>query len=279
MKLKIFLLLPIVLFLTFIGHAQVVGSTLEEANSTNKANLIFAYNNVYGLTQQKDGNVEGLLVDLMEAFERYVELRTDIVFSHKFVYTNNDFSQFLSTVKKGKGGVFGLGNVSITESRKKEFVMSVPYIENVSLIVTHNNKANISNMDQLAAEFAGKVGYTISNTTYEARMKQIKADYLPDLNITYFKAGSQLTDELSKNKDAFAVMDLNFYLEALNKRKPLKRHPAFDEKGDSFGIIMPKNSDWGELLDEFLSSGFLKSSEYRQILIKNLGNSARMLLE
>jgi len=67
----------------------------------------------------------------------------------------------------------------------------------------------------------------------------------------------EILDSVTGDSNGFGFVDIHYYLQYLNKGKPVKRHPAGDEGGDEFGIIMPKNSDWAPVLAEFFNSGFL----------------------
>jgi putative glutamine transport system substrate-binding protein len=54
-----------------------------------------------------------------------------------------------------------------------------------------------------------------------------------------------------------------------------------DQKGEDFGFIMPKSSDWAAVFNEFMAAngGFTKSVEYRKILAENLGSHVLKLMD
>lgn len=259
-------------------RSQIVGTAFSKAQQEGTGELIFVYNEVSGFTEQKGDVAEGLLVDLMIEFEKYVKEQKGVSLSHKFVYANNDFPAFMKQVKNAKGGVFGLGNVSIKEERKGIYDFSPPFLDNMSLLVTNSKVSTLNSMDEISSSFSGMKGYSIASTTNDERIQEIKKDYLPQAEITYFNSTNEVLDGLLESERAFAIIDLNFYLEALNARMPIKRHAVGDRKDDPFGIVMPKNSDWTPVMREFFDSGFVESSRYSEIIAKNLGNSALRLL-
>lgn len=271
----------LILAITFSSecNAQVSGTTYSEALRTKSANLVFVYNNVFGFTEQKPNGVEGLLVDLMDEFAEYVLEEKGIELQHKFKYTDDDFSKFMNEVRIGKGGVFGLGNVSIKEERKIDFEFSPPYLDNISLLVTHSSVPTLLNVEELTKSFSQMKGVSITNSTNDQRLKELGESYLPSLEIEYFKSGNQLLRKVVQDQNSFAVIDLNFYVEALLTRQPIKRHSVFDQKDVPFGIVMPKGSGWAPVLKEFFNSGFITSTTYSQIISENLGSSALRLIE
>jgi putative glutamine transport system substrate-binding protein len=78
----------------------------------------------------------------------------------------------------------------------------------------------------------------------------------------------------------FAYLDLAFYIEAVQMKKAIKRHPVGDKAAEQFGFIMPANSDWSPLLEEFFKSngGYQTTKEYKTILINHLGEAGVKLL-
>lgn len=257
---------------------QVIGTSLVNAEKSGRGTLVYVYNEVGGFTESSDDGVDGFLIDLMSEFESYVKKEKGITLSSEFLFMDDDFPRFMKTVQQAKGGVFGLGNVSIRPERRALYDFSPPFLDNISVLITSNNVAELSSLRELPERFSGMVGYSIESTTNEERMQKIKTKYLPDLEIKYFDSTNEVLQNIVKNTKAFAVIDLNFYLGALNERLPIKRHAVGDEKDDPFGIIMPKDCDWSPLLTDFFDSGFIQSARYSEIISKNLGNSALRLL-
>ena len=72
-----------------------------------------------------------------------------------------------------------------------------------------------------------------------------------------------------------------FYLEGIKNQKVLKRHPCGDQGPEELGFIMPKNSDWQPVLEEFFNAngGYLLSKQYNSILVKHLGDVGVKLLK
>jgi putative glutamine transport system substrate-binding protein len=101
------------------------------------------------------------------------------------------------------------------------------------------------------------------------------------MKITLTSTSQETLEKITSNSDGFAYLDLAFYLEAVQQRKPVKRHPIGDKASEQFGFVMPMNSDWSPILDEFFKAdgGYRKSAEYKSILRKHLGETGMKLLQ
>ena len=88
-------------------------------------------------------------------------------------------------------------------------------------------------------------------------------------------------EKVLADPNGFAYLDLAFYLEAIQMKKNVKRHPVGDKAAEQFGLIMPGNSDWSPVWEEFFAAngGYLNSSQYKNILIKHLGETGMKLMQ
>lgn len=272
------LFLALLLFYGNPAFGQLLGDTFESAKKSKSAKFYYVYDEVYGLTNtDEQGIVSGVLVDMMSEFESFVKNREGIEVSVEYVF-EQDFDSFLKNVNTGIGGVFGLSNISISDERKKQYSFSPPYLENVSMLLTNSKVPALTSMTDISTSFQGMTAYTLSQSTYHDRLLKIKKQYFPEMEIVEHKAIPPIMEQLRTNSKSFAVLDLNVYIEVLQKKWPVRRHPVGDLKGDQFGVIMPKGSDWEPLIKDFLVE-FYGSSDYAKIISENLGGSALRLID
>jgi putative glutamine transport system substrate-binding protein len=109
----------------------------------------------------------------------------------------------------------------------------------------------------------------------------LKKKYFPALNITLTANSQETLEKLLADAKGFAYLDLTFYLEATQQRKPLKRHSVGDVSSEKFGFVLPMNSDWQPVLEEFFKAdgGYTNSAAYKSILRKHLGETGMKLLQ
>ena len=273
------------LYLLFIipglVYGQFSGDTYSKAKETGKAQWTLTYANAPGfIYKDSQGKISGITVDLMKAFKAYVENEKGISITLNYRANDPDnFTQFLSDVKVSKGGVFGLSNTTITRERMASYRFSPPYITNIGMVVSHREVSTMENISEIRTKFSGMTAVTVKNSTNAKRIMQIKKKYWNDLKIEYVPSFQEAVEAVSAGTGKFTDIDFTYYLNAVQSRKPLKRHPGGDNLTEKFGIIMPKSNDWAPLLKEFMESGFVGSIEYKKIITKNLGQSATKYLE
>ena len=269
--------LLLALLLTFSAGcwAQLQGDTYAAAKKSKKATWTLTYSDSPGLATLVNGKPDGICYDLIEEFAKYVKTKTgiEVTFNYAKVDDPSNFTAFLTNVKASKGGVFGLSNTTITEERKKSYNFSPAFLKNVSMIITHNSVAEVTDLKNVASTFGSLKAVVVKGSTNEARMLELKKKYLPNLTIDNSASFLKSIDAVVADKNVLTSADFTYYLKALQARKPIKRHAIFDETGEEFGIIMPLSNDWNGLLAEFMKSGFIESSQYNKIITDHLGQS------
>jgi len=261
----------------FNVYSQLSGTSYQESKRTKKAEFVYVYDGVPGFAEFKDGQVSGLVVGLIQDFENYLKEKEGIEVSSQFVLKGN-FSNFLTEIKKAQGGVFGLSNISISDERKKSYSFSPPYLDNVSLLLSNGKVKTLGKLENIESEFAGMVAYSLPSSSYFQRLSEIKSTYYPNLKIITVATEAEVLEKLRTDENAFAILDVNCYIDVLKKKQNIKRHPVGDVKDDPFGILMPKGSDWEPLIRDFFNSELIGSTRHSQMISDNLGSSALKLL-
>ena len=122
-------------------NAQQTGDSYASAKSSKTAKVVYIHAGVNGFAaKDESGKVKGLLVDVMNEFEKYVKDTYGITISSTYVEaTNKDFKLYLEEVRNSNGGVFGLSNTSVKEERKKFLKYSPSFLNNISVLISHRN--------------------------------------------------------------------------------------------------------------------------------------------
>lgn len=263
-------------------NAQSSGDTWAQAKAKGSGKVILAYVETPAFVYKDDaGKLTGICVDIIEDFVKYVYNAKKVSIETQLVGDGSSFSGMFNKVKGSTGGVFGLGNITITEARKKEVVFTPSFITNFAILITHSNVPTLADLTDLSKTFGKLTAYTTKGTLNEKRMLALKDKYFPALKIMYTQTSAETLEKLINDPSGFAYLDLAFYLQAIKDHSSLKRHPAGDQSSEQFGFIMPKGSDWYPLFDEFFKAngGYTNSSAYKAILTKHLGSTGVKLLQ
>jgi putative glutamine transport system substrate-binding protein len=253
----------------------LVGDSWSQVRASKKGTLVVTYTDAPKFSLKEAGKNKGICFDILEDFKIYLEAKYGIDLKIRIIDLSDpyDFSLLLDTVSKAQGGLIGASDITITEERRKFLKFSNPYFYNVAILTTQNDIQNLSELKNIGKEFAGMKAIAHEGTTNEERLRKIKSDYYPDLIIEASKGLAEANEKVLSDSSYFTYLDAAAFFELVEKNLPLKRHPAGDQKGESFGFIMSKNSDWDIIFNEFLSAnnGYTNSRSYRKILSEHLG--------
>lgn len=270
------------MFAALLAKSQpYTGDTWAQVKAKGEGSISVAYVETFGFVYKEGGQLTGVCVDIMNDFVKFVNEKKGVKLTSQFVGDGSSFKGMYDKVKGSTGGVFGLGNITITEERKKEVKFSPPIITNLTFLITQNSVANLTKLEDMPKTFGKLTAYVAKGTVNEKRVQLLKQKYFKDLVIVLTANSQETYEKISTDPNGFAYLDLAFYLESVQNRKPLKRHPVGDIAADQFGFAMPMNSDWYPLLDEFFKAngGYTNSAQYKGILKKHLGEIGVKLLQ
>ncbi|HYC86096.1 MAG TPA: transporter substrate-binding domain-containing protein [Chryseosolibacter sp.] len=277
-----------VLLLAFIACANLVfaqgysGDSWANVKAAKSGTVSLAYVETPSFVyKDKSGNLTGICVDIMNDFVKWVNENKGVKLTSRFLGDGSSFRGMFEGTKSASGGVIGLGNITITEERKREVKFSQPFITNFAILTTQTTVPTLAKLEDLPKTFPNFTAYTAKGTLNEKRVQELKTKYYPGMKVSLQTTSQEVLEKVFADPAGVAYLDLAFYIEAVQMRKPIKRHPVGDKAAEQFGFIMPLGSDWGPVLDEFFKSngGYLNSKEYKSILIKHLGEAGVKLLQ
>lgn len=276
--LTLFFLLPF-----FFTSAQTyTGDSWAQVKTNGTGTITMAYVETPSFVyKDNSGKVTGICVDVMNDFVKWVNDTKGVKLGSKYVGDGSNFKGMYEKVKGSIGGVVGLGNVTITDERKKEVKFSPPFITNFAILITNGSVPTLAKFEDLPITFSGLTGYAAKGTTNEKRVQELKQKYFTGMKITATTTSQETLEKVVSDPKGFAYLDLAFYLEAMQMNKGIKRHPIGDKATEQFGFILPMNSDWSPLMIDFFAAngGYLNSQQYRSILLKHLGEPGMKLMK
>ena len=271
-----------VLVITYTTQAQSFKADTwadVQKNKEGSITILYIQEDAFAYTDES-GKLVGITIEILEQFKNFVENTKKVRLNLNFVAAD-DFVKFYNDVKNAQGGVFGLGNVTITEERKKEIAFSPPYMTNIAMLVTHSSVPDLNDMSNFSTVFDGFTAMLYRGTTHEGRMLDLKQQYYPKLKTIEVDSDVAVIERISTDPKAIAYTDLSVYWLATQQGKTIKRHEVADDVSENFGIIMPKGTDWMPLIEDFfnLGSGYRANPAYRKILMNHLGGEVTKMLE
>lgn len=80
-------------------------------------------------------------------------------------------------------------------------------------------------------------------TTHDQILKEIQKKY-SNFEIVYAESSMGKVYKVLSSPQFWSYLDFTNYLHLFSWRIAIERHSVGDRKGESFGFIMPKGSDW-----------------------------------
>lgn len=267
---------------TAFSQQTFIGDTWEEVKEKGEGNIVLTYVETPAFVyKDSQGNLQGICVDLVNSFLNYVQNSYKVKLNVRYEGDGSNFKNFYESVKGSKGGVIGLGNVTIKEERRKEVAFSPAYIKSIALLVTHTDAPEIADPSEMRTKWAGFTAFVPKGTTHETRMLSLKQRYFPELKIEYTASSFEAFDKTLAKKNAICFQDIALYWDYKQRNQPVKTVPYEKDNGEELALILPLGSDWVPLLEEFFNvgSGFKSSSVYRASLMRHLGKEVVQMLK
>lgn len=282
----IYLLLTLILLFAASCEQDTTGETtadsLAAVENSGSGTVVLHYVPSDGFSyDDAEGNTTGITIELFRDFVAYVEEQQEVSLELELNPIER-FSDFYQTVVDGGPGEFGVANVTITEERRNELAFSPPYMQNIAVLITHSDTGEIGSIGEISEAFAGLNGLAFQGTLHESRISEIKNTHLPETEIEFAHSNNEIIERTSEENRYFSYVDIYNYWRANERGASLTRHSPGDDPGEQFGVIMPLNSDWTELMEQFFEhdGGYLMSDRYREIMETHLGSElAELLLE
>lgn len=251
---------------------QDTGSLWSDAQADGEAAVTVLYvpADDFAYVNEHD-SLTGITVELMRMFADWVATERGIDLTLNFVEETN-WRTFYERVHHARNGVFGLGNVTITEERRSELQFSPPYFNNVAVLITHESVEELDRLSNWSQTFEGLTPLAFEGTLHEERLRNIVQAHASDTDLAFSNANDDLIERVATG-DYAAYIDGYNYWRALNDGAPLRRHPVGDDPAETFGIIMPLDSAWDAPVEAFFDDGgdLRERAAYRALLRDHLG--------
>ncbi len=253
----------------------------QRVETTGEGTILLYYVASDGFAYYDNGNnLTGVTADIFYDFVNWIEntYGYEITLQKENI---ESWSHFYNTVKESPSGIFGMGNVTITDERWKEIDFSPPYMTNIAVLITNKETEELSSPETIAGEFAHLRALAFEGTLHEERINYFRDEFYPELQIDFAHSNNEIIEQVASDNKYFAYVDVYNYWRAREAGVPLRRHGIADEPSEQFGYILPNNSDWTPIITRFFEEGdgYVNTAPYREIMVTHLGTELAQLLE
>lgn len=230
--------------------------TWAEALRAKKATLyIYWYESRPFIYENENGQMAGIEQEILTGFKDYVREKYHVDLTLQWKETQNFENTYLTVCNETLPGAFGVSAFSITQTRKERVKFTLPYMPDISVLISSKNIPIVQNGEEFDKIFSGLEAITIKGTTYEEDLHKLKAERGIDFKMRYVPSYQNILATISSSENAFGVIDLPTYMVDLNKNAGMSvnRQNIVPFKREGLAFITPLNSDWAEPVNEYLS--------------------------
>lgn len=266
---------------SFANAQTIKSNSWAEVNASKSGDITIVYypEEAFAFKDGR-GNYSGVELDILQQFLTWLRNAKGVQINVNWI-EQPDFEKLYNTVKTSNSGVFGAGNITITEERRKELKFSPAYMNNIAVLMTHSSVPDLNSLDNISTVFKNMTATVHKGTTHVNTVNDLKTKYFPNLVMNLANSDAEAISAVISNPKTFTYTDLANYWVAQKSNEPVKRHSTGDKTTEQFGFIMPLNSDWDTVFHEFFSlgSGYRSNITYKKILMRHLGSEVTQMLE
>ncbi|MEP5069422.1 MAG: transporter substrate-binding domain-containing protein, partial [Crocinitomicaceae bacterium] len=212
----------------------------------------FIYENV-------DGKLEGIEPEMFRAFQVFLKNEKNIDVKLNWVKATS-FSNILETIRESDNpNAVGVSALSITDNRKQYADFPIPYLPDITVLISSDGTPIVRSYEEMNEMMSVMSAVTIKDTKYESLLLNLREQLGASFKIKYIESESNVLDGVSESNNSFGFIDLPVYLMQVESGSEVTRQNFFTVKGQGYSYLMPKDSEWKNHFDEFLST-----NEYQQ---------------
>jgi signal transduction histidine kinase len=241
----------------FFALSPAFGQSKSDSWSDTKDNgsgtLVVAYSEnspfIYKNTQ---GTEAGIEFELLQEFVKFIDEKYQVKITLQFQHLYN-FESLIDTLKTSTRPLLGIASISYLEERKKDFNISNPYMPDIEIIVSSGVFSSVASLGDFAKLVKNNRAITVSNSTFERNILELKENYFPDITLEYVRHVDYLIEEVADSQNAWGYISLPNYLTYYKNGKNISRQRFFMVENPGLSIATPLTSDWVVALNEFIA--------------------------
>jgi len=257
--LKASLFLFVMLLMLLPGaRGQSHSNTWSQVKANGGGTLVVDYSeNSPFIYNDAQGKLAGIEFEIMEEFVRYTDEKYGVKITLEFEHLY-DFASLLDTLKNSQRPIIGIASISSLEERKKDFKITDPYMPDIEIIISSMAFSSVSSLSDFADMVKNNRAITVTNSTFERNILELKKDYFPEIQIEYVRHVDYLIEAISNSDNAWGYVSLPNYLSYYKIGKGIVRQRFFMVENPGLSIATTMISDWDTVLDEFIEDSRFK---------------------
>jgi signal transduction histidine kinase len=239
-------------FLLPYAYSQSKSNSWSEVKDNGNGTLVVTYSeNSPFIYNDAQGKLAGIEFELLQGFVTFIDEKygAKLTFEYEHLY---NFESLIDTLKNSQRSILGIASISSLKERKKDFNITNPYMPDIEIIVSSGVFSSVASLSDFAKMVKNNKAITVSNSTFERNILELKRDFFPDIDIEYVRHVDFLIERVSNSENSWGYISLPNYLSYYKNGKDISRQRFFMVENPGLSIATPLTSDWDEVLNEFI---------------------------
>jgi len=237
-----------------------MGYEILNENDTVELNVFWFVSKPF-IYKDAKGKLTGIEYDILNEYKSYLQNKYEVYLQLNWIEADS-FGNIIDRIQAAETDNYvGVSAFSITSDRKEKVDFSHPYLADFTVLVSSEGTPIQKTLDEVNKTLSQMEAVTISGTTYEEFLFQLKQQLQVDFNITYINSDKNVLNEVSKADNRFGFIDLPIYLMLIKNGGNLTRQNFFTKRGNGYAFMFPEASKWKMRMDSFLMD-----SQSREVL-------------
>ncbi len=252
-------------------HKTTTGKTSKK-NGKGDLNVYYYENNPFAISDNNSGEITGIEIDILNYFTEWLEETKGVKIKVEYKGFDN-YKDFYSALMVAQENSIGAGSVSITDERLKEVNFSTPYMNNTSVLITDGSIKGTRTVEELKVALSELRPIAIQGSVHEKHLNNLLEQCNLNKTSEYVNFPMAVPIKIAESSKYFGYVDIITFWKYIKENKHYVKMHKSANVNESFGFILPKNSDWDLIINEFFESGFgfTATKDYYDILEKYLG--------
>jgi signal transduction histidine kinase len=222
----------------------------------------------------------GIEYEMVEDFRKYLKSNYDVDLRVVWREGESFAATYYQIKNSEEPGAFGVSAFSVTPERQRDVAFSKSYMSDISVLITSKNIPIVQSREEFNKVFSRLTAVTIEATTYEQDIIKLKREGEFDFKIEYIPSSKNILRAVEERDSAFGFIDLPVYMKifASEPSVNVKRQNFFPVKRQGYALIVPKQSDWQQPLDEYFHSAQFKQ-QFERIVANYIDKEIYHLVE
>ncbi|MBL0764338.1 ATP-binding protein [Marivirga atlantica] len=238
---------------TLSSAEPVIATDHEMFNSEDTVELnLFWFVSKPFIYKNEKGELTGIEYDILNEYKSYLANKYGVNLRLNWIEADS-FGNIIDRIQAASNdNHVGVSAFSITPERLEKVDFSHPYLADFTVLVSSEGTPILKTLDEVNKTLSQMEAVTISGTTYEEFLFELKNQLQVDFNIHYINSDKNVLNEVSKADNRFGFIDLPIYLMLIKNGGNLTRQNFFTKRGNGYAFMFPKASKWKVRMDSFL---------------------------